>query len=153
VRFALLLLLVSACVEHDDDHDRDHHDDRPSCSTDADCHGGGGDVCGPPGVCLAPDEIRSVEIAWTIAGKPADESTCAKIPELELAFRAAAGCREDKGEALTFSPVHCVSGRFVMDRLPWKYEQAGIAINADGKHERVVLPIVEGAPTMFDLRY
>ena len=153
MRFALLLLLAGACVEHHGD-DRDHHDDdedRASCSTDADC--GRGDLCGPPGVCLAPDEIRSVEIAWTIAGKPADESTCAKIPELELAFRTSGGCRKGKGEALTFSPVHCVSGMFVMDRLPWKYESVSLDIKADGKHERVERPIIEGTPTTFDLLY
>ncbi|MBA3462448.1 MAG: hypothetical protein H0T46_20975 [Deltaproteobacteria bacterium] len=156
----LSLLFTAACVEHDDDddddHDRDHHDDddddRQSCSTDSDC--GRGDLCGPPGVCLAPDEVRSVEIAWTIAGKPAGESTCAAIPELDLAFRAGGeGCRKHKGDALTFSPVRCVSGKFVMDRLPWQYDSVSLRSNVREKREHVELPIVEGAPTIFDLKY
>jgi hypothetical protein len=151
----LSLLFTASCVEHegDDDHDRDHDDDkdeRSSCSTDADC--GRGDLCGPPGVCLATDDVRSVEVAWTIGGKPASDATCGRGREgLLLTFKSEP--EPGRGEVLRFTYVPCASGRFVMDRLPWEFWVVTLETSVTGNRAGVGLPIAERGPTVIDLPY
>jgi hypothetical protein len=98
------------------------------CTTDFDC--GGGLVCANTHDCLSPELVRRVAIRWTVRDNPADEITCAPIPNLDLAV-----FDSETDDQASYAPVPCAPGQFVFDKLPTQFD-------------RVMLRVVNGSETL-----
>jgi len=92
------------------------------CEADTDCPSG--DVCARTYECLPPDQVRTVHITWTLEGQPANSSTCASSPDLEIDFNF------NGGGWWGWAPVPCAEGKFTIDKMP-TYD-ADVAISEDG---------------------
>ena len=114
--FALLVLPLAGCPTGSE------------CTTDFDCSGG--TVCANTHDCLSPELVRRVAIRWTVRGNPADETTCAPIPNLDLAV-----FDTETDDQASYAPVPCAPGQFVFDKLPTQFD-------------RVMLRVVNGAETL-----
>lgn len=90
------------------------------CTNDQQC---GDDVCARSGECLAPSNVRQVQIRWTMNGEAADSATCAAHPNLFLQFIG-----PDYGDTLHYAPVVCSQGSFFVDRLPRRYQQVELGV-------------------------
>ena len=80
------------------------------CETDADCDG----ECARTNECVEAGTTIRVELAWTIAGEPAVDETCAPIAELEVLFHDGGG----EQEPTSYSPIPCRLGRSTYDKMP-----------------------------------
>lgn len=89
-----------------------------TCRTDDDC---GGEVCTRVGVCT--DAPTSLRVSWTIAGAPADATSCAAagIGELEVAI-----ADRTTADRHGLRPVPCPPGSFFFDKLPPSYRQVAV---------------------------
>ena len=88
------------------------------CSATFSC--GGGLVCTRDGMCLPPDQVRSVHVTWTVSGAAASPTSCAVAPDLLLDLTGPNGLR------LGFEPVPCAEGKFSVDRLPIEYDEVSL---------------------------
>src|SRR5262249_52660117 len=93
------------------------------CQQDSDC---APNVCARNHVCLPAGEVRPVTVSWTIAGKTADNTSCAASPDLSLRFY------QDSGDWFGYSPVPCAEGRFFIDKLPTYFISAELEIQHSG---------------------
>jgi hypothetical protein len=84
------------------------------CNTDGDC---AGNVCARDGWCHPPSEVREVKTTWTLRGLPASTSTCTNSRDLQIGFSGGAGGEEP----LSYAPVPCENGQWLMDKLPRSY--------------------------------
>jgi hypothetical protein len=96
------------------------------CLTDTDC---GGDVCTRTHECLPADQVHSVMLRWTISSAAASDSACttAGIDHLEVSY-----LDDYDGEQITYAPVPCGEGQFLVDKLPTRYDAAEITALAPG---------------------
>jgi len=120
-----------------------------SCVTDADC---GGDVCTRTHECVPADQVRSVMLRWTIQGAAASANACttAGIDHLELSY-----IDDYDVDKLTYSPVPCDEGQFLIDKLASRYDAAEItAIASGGRVWADVFTQLDGNPVdvTLDLR-
>ena len=82
------------------------------CKADSDCSG---DVCARNGECVSASEIQMVKVTWTVNGGPANATSCAPAPDLELWFDSAQ-------DYFGFEPVPCMEGQFTIDKIPVRYD-------------------------------
>lgn len=105
MRGALLLILLAGCPMSGPN--------TGECRTDADCDG---NVCARDELCYPASEVREVRTTWTIMGKPASPATCGPVEDLQIGFAS-----EFAGEELSYAPVPCANGQWLMDKLPREY--------------------------------
>ncbi|MEO6772958.1 MAG: hypothetical protein ABI467_08030 [Kofleriaceae bacterium] len=91
------------------------------CSGDASC--GTGNVCARDGECLAAADVRIIHVTWTIDGQPADASSCASYPNLDITFT---GNGADGYDTFGFAPVPCMEGKFTVDKMPTRFGQVAL---------------------------
>jgi hypothetical protein len=115
---ALLLVVTAACGGGPS---------TPSyCDPQTPCTGT--DVCARTHECLAPDQVHSVTVHWTIGGQPASATTCAGISQLEVGYVDSG----DSADQVVFAPVSCAEGAFPNDKWPTRYDQAFVTADAPG---------------------
>lgn len=90
------------------------------CFVDEEC--ASGEVCARDDECWRAEDVRAVKTTWTIRGMPADETTCARFPDLHIIF-------ETSNDDLGFSPVPCAQGEFNIDKLPRAYTRLEIGVD------------------------
>jgi hypothetical protein len=109
------------------------------CTNDTSC--GSGQVCARDGECLAPADVWSLKVTWTVNGMPASATTCAHAPDLELDFEDF-----DLGDTFGYAPVPCAAGQFTIDKLPRRFDQVDL-----GTGGRYVSRPITGGVVAFDL--
>jgi hypothetical protein len=135
MRWALALVLLAGCP----------HSGSPDCITDFDCDP---DVCARDKACHPASEVRSVTALWTIAGQKASATSCANTPDFYIRFRT-----NNRADAIGFSPVPCVNGQFLMDKLPTTYFKVELGVdNSDGFGSQVK-PIDSNNVATFDMMF
>ena len=90
-----------------------------ACKTNEDC---GDLLCTRDGACLPPNEIRRVQVSWSVRGQGASATACEGIVEIEIRFVDFAG-----GDPHTFRQVPCGVGLFTVDRLSARFDQVELA--------------------------
>jgi len=114
------------------------------CKTDGDCVGG--DVCARDGDCLAPDEVVSARVTWTLDGQPPTAATCPH--DLRIGFIIGSGRYESE---FGFAPVPCPEGVFSVDKLP-SFRQVELGFDVAGDFSRAEFADANGGNTVaFDL--
>jgi hypothetical protein len=113
------VLAIAGCVRSADE----------PCVDDADCDGL---VCARDGVCLGADEVRRVQVRWTVRGAAPDASSCAGITELELQLDDSAG-----GPSHRYGQVPCPLGLFTIDTIGRRYDGVTL-VGFDAAGSRVV---------------
>ncbi|MDB4952626.1 MAG: hypothetical protein JWO36_195 [Myxococcales bacterium] len=93
------------------------------CHLDTDCGGG---VCARDGTCQPAANVRAIHVTWTLRGKPADTTTCANSPDLQITFSSSAR------DTLGFAPVPCRQGKFSVDKLPVWYTAVDLGLDQYG---------------------
>jgi hypothetical protein len=109
------------------------------CDANTPCTGN--DVCARTHECLAPDQVHSVTIHWTLGGQPPTATTCAGISELEVGYVNSS----DATDQVVFSPVSCAEGAFPNDAWPTRYDQAFVTAVAPGNSTTNQAAIPAGA--------
>lgn len=112
------------------------------CSKDSNCSGN--DVCARNGECLAPSQVRSIRVMWTIKGQAASATTCAATPNFYILFASA-----DPNDLYGYEPVPCPAGVFSIDKLPTRY--VSVEMGVDGGFSQDAQINAQGQAT-FDLR-
>lgn len=130
MRALLCVLALAACGSSDG-----------TCEVDDDC---GGDVCARNGECLPSSAVRTVRLAWTLDGQPANATTCASTPDLYVIFYST-----DPNDSFGYAPVPCDAGVFTMDKLPTRYTSA--ELGAQGGNNGVEQAITASGELAFDL--
>ncbi len=105
------------------------------CNQDFDCSGG--DVCAHTHECLAPDQVHSVVIRWTIGGAAPDATTCNGISQLEVGYQIGF----DPSTAEVFAPVACAEASFPNDKWPIAFDTAVVIADAPGNQTVQTTPI------------
>ena len=129
-RLGALLLVLGGCMQDNPPSGDYYPPGDPGaglmCNVDADCSTG--QVCARTGECLAPSDVYTVHVTWTLQGQPASQSTCTSSPDLAIFFNAA------NNGYWGYSPVPCVEGKFTVDKLPtWFTDvQLGLDNSSDG---------------------
>jgi hypothetical protein len=97
------------------------------CQQDTDCIGG--DVCARDGECLAPTDVVSADILWTIDGAPPSAASCMAL-SLRVGFITHQTREIDE---FGFAPIPCEKGEFYVDKLPSDFDQIelGYDVNDD----------------------
>src|SRR3984885_15303382 len=124
-RLALATLIcasASACGDSGDG-----TGDNPMCMVDTDC--GSGQVCARTMECLPPSEVRAIKLSWTVGGAAASATTCAMIPDLIVRLFDDAHNEDDN--AWGYLPVQCDAGVFPIDKMPTRYINSELGIDAD----------------------
>jgi hypothetical protein len=127
----LLIVLLAACPGNSS---------TVTCQSDSDC---GGEVCTRDGECLPANEIRGVKVTWTIGGKIADATSCARAPEFYIDFYGSFAA-----SSFGYAPVPCMQSQFFIDKLPTSFDQ--VELGANGVFDRVK-PIDNTNTASFDL--
>src|SRR5262249_47345502 len=91
------------------------------CEKDSDC---GGDVCARDGECLAPSEVMSIHISWTVNGQAPSDAACANGPDWFVDFSDGFS-----GGGFGFAPVPCKAGVFSVDKLPNRYVDVDLGVD------------------------
>ncbi|HEY1553972.1 MAG TPA: hypothetical protein VGF94_04010 [Kofleriaceae bacterium] len=133
---AIALLLATGCVQDDSTPSYPTDPGGPydpgqgsgggidyGCQHDSDC--GAGYVCARTYECLAPDEVRTVHIAWTLEGQPATATSCSSSPDLEVDFDFGGGAWWG------WAPVPCVEGVFTIDKMPTIDNEVSVSLAED----------------------
>jgi hypothetical protein len=83
------------------------------CDTDGECSFG--EVCARTHECLLSSDVRMLRVDWIVDGNADLVAACpaAAIDRLGIVFAAA-----DPTDTLTYVPVPCDTGQFVVDKLP-----------------------------------
>jgi hypothetical protein len=95
-----------------------------ACFVDEECRSGV--VCARDEQCWPASEVRRVMATWTVRGQPASEATCARAPDLHIIFDG------NVPDDLGFSPVPCVIGQFVVDKLPRPFTRVELGVDDVG---------------------
>jgi hypothetical protein len=95
-----------------------------ACFVDDECRAG--ELCARDGHCWPSAEVRRVMTTWTVRGQPASEATCARAPDLHIIFDG------DVPDHLGFSPVPCMLGLFVVDKLPRPFTRVELGVDDVG---------------------
>lgn len=83
-----------------------------------------GQECARDDECVAPDQARSVMTHWTIAGQPADATSCAPIVQIgHLTIRYTSTAT---GESTGFAPLMCDQGQFFVDVWPARFDHVQV---------------------------
>jgi hypothetical protein len=112
-----------------------------ACFVDEECRSG--EVCARDEQCWPASEVRRVMATWTVRGQPASEATCARAPDLHIIFDG------NVPDDLGFSPVPCVIGQFVVDKLPRPFTRVELGVDDVGPWRTTTITSA-GAAT-FDL--
>jgi hypothetical protein len=91
------------------------------CESDSQC---GTLVCARDGECLAASNIYIVHVTWTLMSQPANATTCASSPDLELFFQSSTA-----SNWWGYSPVPCVEGKFTVDKMPVWFDQVQLGLD------------------------
>lgn len=85
------------------------------CERDSDC---GSQVCTHTRECVAPDQVRSIRLSWTLYELPPDESLCEAlgVTAMRVTFQDSAAW-----EAQSYEPVPCELGQVYFNRLPLRF--------------------------------
>ena len=87
------------------------------CDTDFECSGG--EVCARTHECVAAAEVRAVRVRWNIAGQAGTAAEgCAALGLGDLSIKFSGG----DATPLSFAPVPCGGGLYVVDKLPTRYD-------------------------------
>lgn len=108
------------------------------CTTDFDCSAG--TVCANTHDCVSPELVHRVAIRWTILGNPADATTCAPIPNLDLAV-----FDSETDDQASYAPVPCATGQFVFDKLPIQFDRVLLRVVNGGETVEATIPGGAGA--------
>lgn len=162
MRLALALpLLLAACIQQtypDPPPDPDPQpgwgtgpggtggDDYYGCHQDVEC-GTASLVCARDGECLSASDVKTIHVAWTVNGQPANTTTCATMPHLDLTFF------DTQEEQFGFSPVPCAEGKFTVDKLPSWYDSVGLSRTGDYGAGGVSATFDTGGTATLDLVY
>jgi hypothetical protein len=121
----LAALALAACVARSDD----------DCF-DVPCD----QVCTREGECLPADEVRRVQVRWTIRGEAADATRCEAIASLEIHFL------DRDGDPKTYVNVPCGLGLFTVDRQSARFDEVElIGLGSDGQERVRGSAAIEGA--------
>ena len=107
-----------------------------ACQTDADCNEL---VCANTHECLTPDQVHAVRFLWTVRGAPADSTSCAGFPTLDLTIEDVATAEE-----ATYSPVDCTTGSFAFPKLPTRYGYVYLVEDSTGAEAEAAIPSAGG---------
>ena len=112
-----------------------YDDDAPptggnECFVDQECITG--ETCARDNLCWPVADVRFAKATWTMRGQPADETTCAAHPNLQIRFEG--GVAED----LAFSPVPCKQAQFVVDKLPTPYTRVVLGLKNGPKNSATI---------------
>lgn len=134
MRGALLLLVLAGCP-------MTAGPSTGECQTDADCNG---NVCARDELCYPANEVREVRTTWTVQGRVASPATCGPVEDLQISFSSDVAV-----EALSYAPVPCSNGQWLMDKLPRDYRVVEL-----GKQHGFLtsMPIGPTGEVVFDLR-
>jgi hypothetical protein len=128
MRLALALVFAAGCVQTSSDPypagpgwTGPGGDPIFGCTKDADCVT---QVCARDGACYSASNIRAAHVTWTVAGKVADDTSCARSVNLYIRFSGPGG------EAFGYAPVPCHNGKYTMDKLPTSYTR--VELGRDG---------------------
>ena len=99
------------------------------CHQDSEC---GGQVCARDGTCEAAADLRAIHVTWTLHGQPANTTSCAHSPNLQIQFTSPAN------DQLGFAPVPCREGKFSIDKLPTWYNVVGLGLDASGGYSAAI---------------
>jgi hypothetical protein len=132
MKLTIVLVAATACAQPYNDEPYPDYvpPPRDRCTSDAECQPS---VCARDHACHAADDVRSVLTTWTIVGKPASATACARVPKLYIRFDTDLAV-----EAITFAPVPCELGQFLLDKAPGHSIQVelggydGLVINPNG---------------------
>ena len=105
------------------------------CNTDEQCDG---EVCGRDLTCTDASNVREVRTTWTISGQAATGTSCGGR-ELYITYQS-----DDSSDALSYSPVPCSTGQYLIDKLPKRYHS--IELGVSGGSTFATVPI--GATNM-----
>jgi hypothetical protein len=93
-----------------------------ACETDADCDG----ECSRINECVEAGSAIRVELAWTVAGEPPSDESCAPFEALEVFFY-------DGGrEATSYAPIPCTLSRSTYDKMPPRLDRIDLAAYGSG---------------------
>ena len=92
-----------------------------ACFVDEECVQG--EVCARDEICWPQGEVRFVKATWTVNGMAASKTTCASHPDLYIRFDG------NVPDDLSFAPVPCEIGQFIVDRLPQPYTTVELRLN------------------------
>ena len=92
------------------------------CQTDADCDG----ECSRINECVEAGTAIRVELAWTVAGAPATDETCAPFEALEVFFY------DGEREASSYAPIPCNLARTTYDKMPPRLDRIDLAAYGSG---------------------
>ncbi|HSK02313.1 MAG TPA: hypothetical protein VK932_13770 [Kofleriaceae bacterium] len=112
-----------------------------ACFVDEECRAG--EVCARDEHCWPASEVRRVMATWTVRGQPASEATCARAPDLHIIFDG------NVPDDLGFSPVPCVLGQFVVDKLPRAFTRVELGVDDVGPWRTAT--ITSSGTATFDL--
>jgi hypothetical protein len=113
--FAVMSLVALGACPRSDDTLGDQ------CLVDKECSAG--EVCARDNLCWRGSDVRFVKATWTVDGKPPSDVSCARHPELYIQFQGSVI------ENLGFSPVPCVNGQFIVDKLPHDYTRVELGVD------------------------
>lgn len=87
------------------------------CETDRDC----GDLsCTRDRVCEPDDQIRRLQIRWTLNAQPAGATSCQGIASLSLSFNGPGDT------SFGFADVLCSIGVFTIDRMSMRFDRVTV---------------------------
>jgi hypothetical protein len=90
------------------------------CTDQSDCT----EVCTRNHECLAPDQVRSALVHWTVQGAAASATSCAPIVAagtMHITFTDSVS-----GNYTRYSPLMCDAGQFFIDKWPTRFDQVEV---------------------------
>ena len=96
---------------------------------------GGDYVCADTHECLPPDQVRRVQIRWTIEGQAPDATVCDSMGDLSLTVRS-----RSTEDARTYAPVPCFTGLFTFSALPTIFDEATLIMESTGANQTLPIP-------------
>jgi hypothetical protein len=94
------------------------------CFVDEECDTG--ELCARDSQCWPAADVHEVKTTWTLRGQPANDTTCARYPDLYIQFQGRSV------ESLGFSPVPCANGQFTVDKLPREFTRVELGVDNGG---------------------
>jgi hypothetical protein len=96
------------------------------CERDAQC---GDLLCTRDHVCEPPDQIRRLQIRWTVGQQPAGASSCQGIASIDLSLTGPGDARFGLADVL------CTIGVFTIDRLSLRFDHVRLSALDDRRRE------------------
>ena len=124
--FAILLVGLAACPDGGPGPGPGPGSNPPPggayCDATTPC--GNGQECARDDECVSPDQARSVMTHWTIAGQPADATSCA--PVIQTGRLTIEYSVNGTGEYTGFAPLMCDQGQFFVDVWPVRFDHVRV---------------------------